>query len=204
MLFLLLVQFLIFNSCIIQENPENPEVINAYIDEYVNNQKYDERLYEPPPPPEWQDSLQHNGRIKPDSIIENLKPLKIFINYEVKYDSIFLFDGKLKKGFRDIENIGELRKDIRLNGMSFDKKKGINLEFLSSEAFFKKHRIIQFDEDYGGFLSLKNLYYSKDSKKAIFKIDFYRGRLNSSSSIIYAEKQSDGTWKFESELLSIS
>jgi hypothetical protein len=99
---------------------------------------------------------------------------------------------------------GQLRKDIKLNGMSFDRKDGINIEFLSSEAFSKKQRIIQFDEDYGGFLSFKNLYYSKDSKKAIFKIDFYKGRLNSSSSIIYAEKQSDGIWKFESELLSIS
>ena len=193
------------NSCHTKKESIIPEVvIHMYIEEYVNNRKNDIRLYEPPPPYELQDSLRHKGRMKPDSIIANLKPLKVYVNLEVKYDSVFIVYKKPKIGYDFIKKIKPNKKKIILKESLFDKKQGVVLEFSMSKAFFKKHKKIQYDEGYGGFVSFRNLYYSEDGKKAIFEIDYYKRRLNSSSSIIYAEKQSDGTWEFQSESLSVS
>ncbi|MDO6471002.1 hypothetical protein [Maribacter sp. 1_MG-2023] len=203
-LVILSISILVFDGCRIKEKSINPDAINVYIGDYINNQKYDIRLYDPPPPPQWKDSLKHIGRMKPDSIVSNLVPLKIYIDLEIKFDSNFLHDQKLKRDFSFMDNNEFPAKNFLLEKIKFDEKKGVELEFLSSEEFFKKQDKIQFNEDYGGFISFRNLYYSKDGKKAVFEMNFYKRRLNSSSSIIYAKKLSDGSWKYQSELKSIS
>lgn len=200
--FIVFVYILIFNGCAISQNQSNSDVINQYIEEYVNNNKYDIRLYDPPPPPELQDSIGHNGRRKPDSIANKLKPLKIYVNAMVKYDSAV--DINIKKRFSFVNKIKPYGNDFLLEKTVFSKKPGIILEFLSSEAFFNKGEKIQYDENYGGLVSFKNLYYSKDKKKAFFVFSIYHSKLNSSTSAIYAQKEDDGTWTFKSVLISMS
>ena len=195
------VEFL--GACKEGDIPVNLEPIDSYINQFVNNKKYDPRLYDPPTAP-WRNIEQHNGRMKHDSILKNLSPLTNYINLEVKYDAEVKFGNKPKIGFEFIEDIKPLRKNLYLKGGSFDKEEGIVLEFLSSEDFFKKHKKIQYQEGYGGFTSFRNLYYSEDGKKAVFEMDFFKRRLNSSSSVIYAEKQIDETWTFYIEMKSIS
>lgn len=203
-LFLLFLGIHILISCNLKEKPANPEAINAYIEKYVNNKQYDARRYDPPPPPAWKDSLQHNGRTKPDSILKNLKPLKTYINIQVKFDSIFPVSERAIKEFDFAKNGRHVPNSFTLNSTGFETKKGVILEFIQSETFLINQQNIELDEGFCSFISFKNLYYSKDQKQAIFEVDFYKGKLSGSSSIIYARKTKDGTWIFNSEIKSIS
>ncbi|WP_339142304.1 hypothetical protein [Croceitalea sp. MTPC5] len=182
----------------------NPEVIQAYIEEYVNNRTNDIRLYDPPPPPEWKDSLQHKGRRKHDSVLQNLKILRVYVNHHVAYDTIIPAHRKFKVDDDFMKKPLVVNKGFLLDHTAFSKKDGIMLAFISSDEFFENYEENQRKEGYGGFFSFKNLYYSKDGKKAIFEMNFYKRKMNGSSSVIYAEKDDDGTWKFQSELKSIS
>lgn len=203
-LFLLFLGIYILTGCSSKEKPANPEAIYAYIEKYVNNKQYDARRYDPPPPPAWKDSLEHNGRTKPDSVLKNLKPLKIYINIQVKFDSIFPVSKNTAKEFDFAENMRDKSYNFLLESTKFDKKEGIDLAFIPNETFFKKQQNIELDDGYGGFISFKNLYYSKTQQQAIFEVNFYKRRVSGSSSIIYAKKDKDGMWTFKSELKSIS
>lgn len=193
----------IFNGCNKTQEKIGLEAINVYLENNINNIRYDIRIFDPPPPPEWQDSLNHNGRIRPDSVIKNLKPLKIYVNIDIEYDSGFISDIKPIKGFSFVNDISPYMASQSLDSTYFSKKQGIILEFISKKDFFLKYERIQHNEDYGGLVSFRNLIYSEDGKKAVFEFSYFKGKLNASTSIIYAEKQ-DGTWIFLSEPISIS
>ena len=197
---------LVFQGCKARQQarqqPADLEVINAYITEFVNNRKYDMRLYDPPPSP-WQDSIKHNGRRRPDSIIEKLEPLRIHLGIEIDYNTVN-HDPHPIKGFEFAEDPHRHSRKSLFLKTSFPKKKGIILEFLPAADFFAKYKRIRYTEGYGGFISFKNLYCSDDGKKAVFEMYFFKGRLNSSTSIMYAKKQPDGSWEFQNVMISIS
>ena len=87
---------------------------------------------------------------------------------------------------------------------SLPEKKDIQLNWISSEDFFKLYKSINLEEGYGGFVSFKNLYFSIDGKKAYFEFTYFRRKMSSSTSVVYAEKQDDGSWIFSTELVSMS
>ncbi|NKI25507.1 hypothetical protein HCG49_02900 [Arenibacter sp. 6A1] len=193
----------IFNGCNKTQEKTGLEAINAYVENNVNNIRYDIRIFDPPPPPEWQDSLKHNGRTRPDSVIKHLKPLKVYVTIDIEYDSAFISDLKPVKGFSFVKDIKPYKASLSLDSTSFSKKQGIILEFLSRKDFFLKHERIQHEEDYGGIVSFRNLICSVDGSRAVFEVSYFKGKLNASTAIVYAEKQ-DGTWIFHSKPISIS
>src|SRR5690606_21957523 len=86
---LLLILFaLLIQACLGTDRQRNPEAIYAFVETHINPREHDIRRYDPPPPPELRDSVGHNGRMKPDSVLYRLKPLGIYINPIVTYDSI--------------------------------------------------------------------------------------------------------------------
>lgn len=64
----------------------NTEAVQAFIDSKINQRSFDIRIFDPPPPPELQDSIGHQGRVKPDSIIKKLPPLQVYINSSIIYN----------------------------------------------------------------------------------------------------------------------
>ena len=181
----------------------NTEAVQAFIDSKINQRSFDTRIFDPPPPPELQDSIGHQGRVRPDSIIKKLPPLQVYINSSIVYDSNFNPNQHTTKDFY-LENSKPVNGGRDLNIEGLKKKRGVILNSTTAENFFEVYPSINLKEGYGGFVSFKNLYYSEDGKKAIFQFTYYRRKLNSSTSIVYAEKQNDGSWEFTLEIVSIS
>jgi len=194
---------ILMQSCSDTVQQADPEVIYVYIETYINNRKFDTGLYDPPPPPELQDITGHSGRIKPDSIINKLKPLKVYINPIVSYDSIL---SPLKTNFsEDFSFIDEEQNTpIWLDLNKFSKKKGVTLLTKQKDEFFSNYEILRLKNRYGGYVGFQNLYCSKDKQEAYFEVYYFKGRLNAANYAVFCIKQKDGTWIFESQLLSIS
>ena len=198
------ILFFIQNCTVKSQFLDNTLVVQNFIETKIDQRTFDLRIFNPPPPPELRDSIKHDGQIRPDSIIESLAPLQVYVNRSIDYDNAFKAKVKPAKGF---EFIGSKKKNKGggfLEVENFTKKKGIILHSFSSDDFDGLFKSVNLQEGYGGFVSFKNLYYSEDGKKAYFEFIFYRRKLNSSTSIIYAEKQDDGSWKFNMETVSIS
>lgn len=194
---------LLIQACSNINQQPNPEAIYAYIETHINQRKYDTRLYDPPPPPELQDSVRHSGRIKPDSIKYKLKPLRIYIDPIVDYDSIL--PQEKSDPMEDLSFIDERQTiPLRIDSTQFSEKEGITLLAVEQDEFFSTYKELYLDEGYGGFVSFHNLYCSKNGQKAYFEVSFFKGRLNAATYAVFCTKQKDGTWEFESQLLSIS
>lgn len=194
---------LLIQACSDANQQANPEAIYAYIETHINQRKYDTRLYDPPPPPELQDSVRHSGRIKPDSITNKLKPLRIYINPIVDYDTIV--PQVKSNSIGDLSFIGERQNiPLRIDSNQFSKKEGITLLATQQDEFFSTYKELYLDEGYGGFVSFHNLYCSKNGQNAYFEVSYFKGRLNATTYAVFCTKQKDGTWTFKSQLLSIS
>ncbi|MDF0706707.1 hypothetical protein [Flagellimonas okinawensis] len=190
-------------SCTPEGQRSDLEVINAFIEARINQQKSDIRIYQPPPPPELQDSLGVDGRTKPGSIINKLPPLTIYINPVIEYNKepIAITDNSLG----DLSFIGDVRPTVRrLNSIHFSQKKGVSLQLIDSGDFFASYKKLRQKSGYGGYYSFQNLYYSKNLQKAYFKISHYKGKLGGSTYAVLCTKNMDGTWTFKMQLLSIS
>lgn len=195
--------FSIFIGCK-EINNNSSEVLYAYVEQYINDEKLDERLYAPPPPPELKKNKRDKGGRKNDSIVGKLKTLNVYINDMVRYDSIVDLSKQEKKGFDFFTEINLPKQDFKLKRKKFSKKDKLLISFISTEKFLNKQVELSSTCSFGGFVSFKNLYYSKSGDKAIFEVNYFKRKLNSSSSIVYAEKQSDNSWKFYMDMISIS
>lgn len=182
---------------------DNTLVVQAFIESKINQRSFDIRIFDPPPPPELQGSIGHQGQVRSDSIIKKLSPLQVYINSSIVYDSNFNPNQDTTKDFY-LENSKPVNGGRDLNIEGLKKKRGVILNSTTAEKFFEVYPSINLKEGYGGFVSFKNLYYSEDGKKAVFQFTYYRRKLNSSTSIVYAEKQNDGSWEFTLEIVSIS
>ncbi|MBS9464021.1 hypothetical protein KIM67_16485 [Flagellimonas sp. 389] len=192
-------------SCNVKSQFQNNSLaIECFIEDKINQREFDIRIYDPPPPPELRDSIKHNGQIKPDSIIERLAPLHIYINESITYDNVFKPKVVPDKDFDFIDSKKKKKGGEFLEVKSITKKKGIILNSFSSNDFLQLYELVNLQKGYGGFVTFKNLYYSEDGRKAYFEFILYRRRLNSSTAIIYAEKRNDGSWKFKMKAVSIS
>jgi len=198
----ILFAFLI-QACSNSAQQANPEAIYAFIEANINQPEHDIRLFDPPPPPELQDSIGHKGRIKPDSIINRLSPLRIYINPVVEYDSILSSGHAMAK--EDLSFIDKNQNfPIRLDPNQFLEKKGVLLLSIEQEEFFSSEKVLFRDEGYGGFVSFYNLYCSNDGQKTYFEVSIFKNRLNAATYAVICTKQKDGKWEFKSQLLSIS
>jgi len=201
---LLLILFaLLIQACLGTDRQRNPEAIYAFVETHINQREHDIRRYDPPPPPELRDSVGHNGRMKPDSVLYRLKPLRIYINPIVNYDSIIPGGAGIALG--DLPFVEESQNfQLRLDPNRFLKKEGVLLLSTEQDVFFSMDKGLLVDEGYGGFVSFQNLYCSRDGQKAYFEFSIFKGSLNAATYAVNGEKQKDGTWEFKSQLLSIS
>lgn len=194
-----------FSSCHNTTNKNNLSAILAYIDSNVKQKKIDIRIYNPPSPPGSKDNLIHKGSIKHDSTIAKLEPLHIYISDSIQYDKNILYKNRDSiEGFSFLKNvINSKKKSIFLNLNTLKSGENIILEPIDVDKFFEIYPSIRFDNNYGGILSFKNLFVSKDGNKAYFEVIYFKNRLNAQKSVIYAEFKKK-KWFFSSEMISIS
>lgn len=198
-----IIVLLLISGCRGKNNfQDNTLVVQAFIESKINQRSFDIRIFDPPPP-ELQGSIGHQGQVRSDSIIKKLSPLQVYINSSIVYDSNFNPNQDTTKDFY-LENSKPVNGGRDLNIEGLKKKRGVILNSTTAEKFFEVYPSINLKEGYGGFVSFKNLYYSEDGKKAVFQFTYYRRKLNSSTSIVYAEKQNDGSWEFILEIVSTS
>lgn len=201
--YLFIIFIFLMLACSNTKQQANPESIYAYIETHINQSKYDTRLYTPPPPPELKDSVGHSGHIKPDSITQKLKPLRIYIDPMVDYDSIL--PQKRSDPLGDLSFINKKQNiPLELDSNQFSKRRGITLLIIGQDEFFSTNKELYLDEGYGGLVSFQNLYCSKNGQKAYFEVSYFKGRLNAATYAVICTKQKDGSWAFKSQLLSIS
>lgn len=184
---------------------DNPSIILVYINSTIISENYDIRIYNSPPPPELKDSINLFRSIKQDSLTKNLKPLRIFIGDSILFTKTLNYKKKsFNKEFSFLKNITEnAKQSIYLDISPLIKQKGIILESINKHLFFKNYPNIEFEDDYGGFISFQNLFISENRKKAYFEVNYFKHNLNSVSYVVFAEFQ-DGEWRFQSEIISIS
>ena len=198
---------LYLSSCQPRRASENDgiSIILDYIDSNVVQKKFDIRIYNPPPPPELKDSINHRGSIKKDSIIKNLVPLRIFINDSIQFSKNLIYKNTDSvKGFSFLKNIiPHKKKSFFLDISRLKKHEGIILESHNSDVFFKIYPNIRVENNYGGFLSFQNLFLSKNGKKAYFEVNYFKHRLNTAIYAVFADFK-DGKWEFRSRTISIS
>ena len=70
---------------------KNSNVILAYINSNVEQNKFDIRIYTPPSPPDSMNTSIQGGSIKHDSIIAKLTPLHLYISDSITFDDNFLY-----------------------------------------------------------------------------------------------------------------
>jgi len=140
------ISFILIMSCGVNSQfQDNSAVIQDFIDAKINQRTFDIRIFDPPPPPELQDSIKHEGRIKSDSIIERLTPLQVYIDSVIEYDNTFEPKTISIKGFEFIDSKREKGGNVIDTG-SLTKKKRINLNWISSEDFFNIYKSINLKE----------------------------------------------------------
>tara|TARA_R110000868_G_scaffold411447_2_gene704011 strand:+ start:646 stop:1266 length:621 start_codon:yes stop_codon:yes gene_type:complete len=199
--------FILINlsSCQHTTNKNNLNAILAYINSNVKQNKFDIRIYNPPSPPESKENLAHGGNIKHDSIIAKLEPLHLYISDSIQFDKNFLYKNRDSiKGFSFLKGvINSKKQSIFLNLNILKNGKNIVIEPIGTDKFFELYPDIRFNNNYGGMLSFKNLFVSKDGNKAYFEVIYFKHRLNAQKSAIYAEFKNN-IWVFKSRMISIS
>jgi len=199
--FLILV---LLNACNTDVSKQvEQEVILDYIEARIAQNGNDPRLSYPPPPPELWDSLGKSGRRKPDSVIAKLKPLQIYINRTIKYDSVFE-PFEVEPGYEflnDVNNTGP--RQVNLDISEIPAVTRIDLKSIDRDDFFEIYESIRLDDEYGGLISFKNLYYSENGNRAYFEIVVFVAGLDGSVRAVYAEFIG-GEWEFKIIPISIS
>lgn len=179
-------------------------VVLQFIRDEITQNKMDIRIYEPPPPPELKDSTNHSGSFRHDSIINNLELLTIYINDSIRNGLIDRLPGELLKEFSFLDSIApSLEPPIRLDIGSIPERKGIILKSIHFGEFQKMQQSLRNKEGYGGFITIQNLYFSKNGKKAYFEIHFFKDKLNATTKSVFANWK-NGKWEYTEKLRSIS
>ena len=199
--FLLLV---FLNACNTNATKQvEQEVILDYIEDRIAQNGNDHRLSYPPPPPELWDSLGKSGGRKPDSVIAKLKPLQIYIANAIRYDSVFEpFEVPTGYEFLNyVNNTGP--RQVNLDISKIPTETGIDLRAIDRDDFFEIYESIRLDDEYGGLVSFKNLYYSENRNRAYFEIIVFVAGLDGSVRAVYAEFIG-GEWEYKIVPVSIS
>lgn len=165
-LIIIILVIILFLKC---NKSSRTEVIIQFLNEQVISKK-DYRLYVPPPPPEADDSTYYNEKMKPDSITRNLKPLEIYIEDSIQYDSIFKLKTDFPIGFSYIKKISETSKQpIALDVSSIEVSKKITINSITFSEFMKILPSIRYNDNYDGIISFRNLFFQMMKKKHISK-----------------------------------
>jgi hypothetical protein len=164
----------------------------------------DMRIYNSPLPPELKNKKNYVAGIKPDSIVNKLKPLIVYINESIIYEEKFKIKMNPIQRFEFIKNnyLTRSKNSIYLDIKTIEDKKGIILTSIGDKEFYDTYESLRLNDNYGGIMSFQNLFFSKDGSKAYFEINYFKGPLNSSFIAVYAE-YNNGKWHFKSELISI-
>ncbi|WP_417359099.1 hypothetical protein [Galbibacter sp.] len=161
-------------------------------------------MYVPLPPPDMHDSTYYEGKMKPDSVIRNLKPLTVYINDSIRYDSAFKPKMDFPVGFSFVKEIStSLTPAVYIDINSILRSKEVIIRSIQSSEIENILSTVRYRDNYGGIISFQNLLFSKDQKKAYFEVHYFKGKLNASTYVVYAEWR-NGKWKYQLKQLSIS
>lgn len=179
-------------------------IILAYIDVNIKENKFDARIYSPPNPSELDNSITENKRIKHDSIISKLEPLQLYISDSILFDKTLIFRDSIKNFFNSKDyGVISKKRNIYLNLSSLNYGKRIVLKPINENKFYTLFPKIKLNDNYGGLISFDNLHVSKDGTKAYFEVTYFKHKLNASSYVVFAyyvNKQ----WEFKQKLITIS
>lgn len=186
-------------------NDDLPDVVLEFLKTEINQKGMDMRILNPPLPPESKNKKDYGSGIKPDSVINKLSPLKIYINDSISYEKKFKLKLNPINGFSFIKDssLAQNSNPIYLDISHLDEKKGILLISIGDKTFFDSYESFRLNNDYGGIISFQNLYFSHNGTKAYFEVNYFKGPLNASFVAIFAEYK-NGKWHFKSELISIA
>ncbi len=182
----------------------NTQVVLQYLDQEIKQRGMDMRIGIPPPPPGINDSVILPGRMKPDSVINKLSPLNVYIQDSITYFDHYNLIIEPIEGFTFINEAKRAsNKAISLDISALKPRKGIILHSISRQSFDELLDNIRLDEDYGGLVSIKNLFISKNGDKAYFEAVYFKSKHKAATYNVYAEII-NGKWDFKSEQITES
>lgn len=200
--FLVIISF----QCVEKTKQNNkPNVILEFLTKEINQKGLDIRVLNPPLPPELKGKTDYVSGIKPDSLINKLEPLILHINDSIIYDELFKTKMNPIEGFEYLktDTFPKNKNSIYLNISTVKDKKGIVLKSINDKAFYENHKSERLNDNYGGLMCFRNLFFSKNQQNAYFEIYYYKGPLEAIFLAVYAEYK-NSKWHFKSELISFS
>ncbi len=202
---LILVYLFIFLLKCNEKTTKNHEtdVVLDFLKKEINQKGMDMRIYNPPAPPESKNEKDYVTGIKPDSVINKLSPLKIYINDSISYEKKFKLKLNPINGFSFIKDssLPKNSNPIYLDISHLEEKKGTLLISIGDKTFFDSYESFRLNDDYGGIISFQNLYFSHDGTKAYFEVNYFKGPLNAVFFAVFATYE-NGKWTFKTEDIS--
>src|SRR5690606_10412649 len=176
-IFLLII---VLSSHCSKTNINQNGVIIQFLSEQFNNKK-DFRMYTPPPPPDMNDSTYYEGKLKPDSVIKNLKPFIVYVNDSIRYDSVFKSKMDFPAGFSFVKSIYTSSKQavyLDISSISRKGNKEVIVQSIESSEIENILSRVRYNDNYGGIINFQNLFFTENGEKAYFEVQYYQGKLN--------------------------